>query len=558
MRGHRQRTLLTVRAGIVLAATLLLACAAIFAVAHLQADATRGRDAQLKLVQLRLDLAQIQQVPWGASPDEGDDPNDVRDELVGDEQAIMDTLAQLDRNPGLPERARIERPFKNTMKGLWEIFELVAKGRSDETDKASSYSAHQAAIVDEALAKAATRYRGHSVDLLREARIGSGAVILLLFCAFAFFYRRATRARRAAEALATENRELLTASQHEALTDALTGLGNRRALMQRLEAPRPNIGGEQLLLTLFDLDGFKQYNDTFGHPAGDSLLARLGARLASTMDGIGEGYRMGGDEFCIVASVTQGAADAIAALGAAALSEEGVGFAISCSYGTALMPADTTTPSEALLLADQRMYAQKHSGRVPPSRQSADVLVTLLAERSADLENDVGVVTGLAERTAVKLGLSTAETERIRLGAELHDVGKAAVPDAILNKPGKLDAEEWQFIRRHTVIGERIVRAAPSLAPAADLVRWHHERIDGSGYPDGLRGEDIPVGARIIAVCDAFSAMISERPYRPALSVEGALAELRASAGKQFDPAVVHALSSVIAEGASTTSGPVD
>ena len=102
------------RAGIVLVAALLLACGAIFAVAHLQADATRGRDAQLKLVQLRLDLDQIQQVPWGASPDEGDEPNDVRGELGGAEKAIMDTLAQLDGNPGLPERAQIERPFKNT------------------------------------------------------------------------------------------------------------------------------------------------------------------------------------------------------------------------------------------------------------------------------------------------------------------------------------------------------------------------------------------------------------------------------------------------------------
>ena len=122
------------RAGIVLAATLAVACAAIFAVSHLQSGATRGRDAQLKLVQLRLDLAQIQQVPWGASPDEGDDPDEVRGELGGDEKAIMDTLAEHDRNPGLPERGQIERPFKNTMKGLWRILELVAKGRSDQTD----------------------------------------------------------------------------------------------------------------------------------------------------------------------------------------------------------------------------------------------------------------------------------------------------------------------------------------------------------------------------------------------------------------------------------------
>src|SRR3954447_4291243 len=552
MPDRRPGTIITLRAGIVLVSMLALAVAAIVAVGRLQDDATGSRDAQLKLVELRLDLAQIQQVPWGASPDEGDDPADVRSELEGDQKQIEDALAQLSRDPGLPERAAIARPFQRTMDALWQIFALVSKGRGEETDKASMAAAHQAAIADQALAKAAKSYRGESVRSLEQSRYGSAAVILLLFLAFALVYRRATKARRIAEGLAAENRRLLAASRHEALTDQLTGLGNRRALLLDLESSRPGAEGEQVLLALFDLDGFKQYNDNFGPPAGDSLLSRLGARLEATMDGIGRAYRMGGDEFCILASVSEGGADAIAGLAASALAEDGVGFEVGCSYGVALIPADTTHAGEALRLADQRMYRQKDSRRISAGRQSPNVLVTLLAERGMESERDSIEVASLAELTASLLGLPGEEVERIRLAAELHDIGKTAVPEEILRKPGALDEEEWKFIRRHTLIGERIVRAAPALAPAADLVRWHRERLDGLGYPDGLRGEEIPLGARIIGACDALGAMLSERPHRPALSVEEALAELRAGAGTQFDRTVVAALIAVVTQGAES------
>jgi HD-GYP domain-containing protein (c-di-GMP phosphodiesterase class II) len=148
--------------------------------------------------------------------------------------------------------------------------------------------------------------------------------------------------------------------------------------------------------------------------------------------------------------------------------------------------------------------------------------------------------------TAEALGLPEHEVKRIALGAELHDVGKVAIPDTILNKAGPLDAEEWEFIRRHTEIGERIISAAPSLASAAELVRSSHERYDGNGYPDRLGGEDIPVGARIIAVCDAFDAMTSNRPYSDAITVTEALAELRRCSGTQFDPHVVAVFLEVI------------
>jgi diguanylate cyclase (GGDEF)-like protein len=530
---------------VVLVGVLVAVCAAIVAVERLQTSAAATRDAELQLIALRLDLAQIQDVPWGASPDEGDNAQDVRDELQGVREKIEGSLAQLADEPGLPEYEEIVVPFRRSRAALSKILELAAQDRLDAVGNAPSVAARQTAVADEALRKAARRYDADSRRAMSQARAGSAAVIVLLFAAFAWVFTRVARARRRAESFAAENRRLLIASREEALTDALTGLRNRRALMTDLEVARPRNSSEQVMLALFDLDGFKQYNDTFGHPAGDALLARLGERLEKTTAGIGTAYRMGGDEFCIVGSVN-GASDAIAGLAASALSESGEGFTIGCSYGVALMPADTRRSEHALLLADQRMYDQKASGRTSPGRQSADVLLQLLAERSSELGHHTSQVAALAERTAAHLTVDPDERRRIRLAAELHDVGKAAIPDAILNKPGPLDADEWRFIHRHTVIGERIVRAAPSLAHAADLVRWHHERFDGTGYPDAIGGGEIPLGARIIAVSDAFDAMISDRPYCAGVSVEKALGELRRCAGTQFDPDVVEAFTAVL------------
>ncbi len=150
-------------------------------------------------------------------------------------------------------------------------------------------------------------------------------------------------------------------------------------------------------------------------------------------------------------------------------------------------------------------------------------------------------VARLAMGVATRLKLEGEELDEVVRAAELHDVGKMAIPDEVLGKPGPLTKEEWAFVRQHTIIGERILSAAPALLPVAKLVRSSHERFDGSGYPDGLGGDAIPLGARIVAVCDAFHAMTSVRAYRPAIQVDDALAELRACAGSQFDPDVVTA-----------------
>jgi diguanylate cyclase (GGDEF)-like protein len=345
-------------------------------------------------------------------------------------------------------------------------------------------------------------------------------------------------------ALVGENERLLEATREEANTDALTDLPNRRALMRDLEAAVAN-PGRQWILGLYDLDGFKQYNDTFGHPTGDALLTRLAGRLQQAVEGHATAYRMGGDEFCVLGTIDRDGGGGVAGRAASALTEKGDAFTIGCSYGIANLPEEASSAAEALRVADQRMYDHKTS-RASASRQSADVLLKALAERSPGLPEHLSEVSLLARMTAEALGLSDHEVKRIEVAAELHDVGKVAIPDTILNKPGPLDEHEWEFMRHHTEIGERIISAAPSLARSAELVRASHERYDGRGYPDRLAADEIPVGARVIAVCDAFDAMTSERSYSNPISVADALAELQRCSGTQFDPHVVRVFLEVI------------
>jgi diguanylate cyclase (GGDEF)-like protein len=334
------------------------------------------------------------------------------------------------------------------------------------------------------------------------------------------------------------------------LTDALTGIPNRRKLRADLERGLKDASpANPLLLVLFDLNGFKAYNDTFGHPAGDALLIRLASALDTAMTDLdGGAYRLGGDEFCILASVPGDRAGAVVAAASQALTEQGGGFYITASYGAILLPEESQDVTEAMRLVDQRMYAQKTSGRRSPDRQSRDVLLRALQERSPELAERHAAVARLVDALADRVGLPAKERAQLRQAAELHDIGKLGIPEAILHKPGPLEPEEWAFVRRHTLIGERIIGAAPALAAAAKLVRSTHERFDGGGYPDGLQGEQIPLGARIIAVCDAFTAMTSPRRHAPQLTVPEAIAELRRGAGTQFDPAIVGTFSELVVD----------
>jgi diguanylate cyclase (GGDEF)-like protein len=342
-----------------------------------------------------------------------------------------------------------------------------------------------------------------------------------------------------------ENAQLLEASRHEAMTDALTGLANRRKLLADLEAEIEGArGGEPRLLVLFDLNGFKAYNDTFGHPAGDALLARLAAKLSAAVAPHGNAYRMGGDEFCVLLPAPQPELHRIAQ----ALWESGEGFDVTSAYGAAAIPEDASTVSTALSLADERLYAHKELLAEISRGTAHEPLLRTLAEREPELRAHVADVSSLAVRVGERLGLLPDELEELRLAAELHDVGKLAIPDVVLQKAGALDATEWGFIHSHTLIGQRILSSAPALKPVGAIVRSTHENWDGTGYPDGLAGEAIPLAARIIGVCDAYSAMTTDRPYRSARTPAEAIAELRRCADRQFDRTVVQLLCAVLAD----------
>jgi len=306
-----------------------------------------------------------------------------------------------------------------------------------------------------------------------------------------------------------ERKRLEAQLEHLAYHDPLTGLPNRRRLMEDLAA-----GSGRHLLVFFDLDGFKVYNDSFGHLEGDLLLRRLGRKLGDAVGDVGNAYRLGGDEFCIFGPIPADEGTELIAACRHALSEHGEGFAVQASWGAVILPDEAPDATSALVMADQRMYEDKGVGRVSAKQQTRDVILRVLAERHP----------------------------------ELHDIGKIAIPDGILNKPGPLDAEEWSFMRRHTLIGESMLSAAPALQHAAKIVRSSHERFDGGGYPDGLSGERIPLASRIVFVCDAFHAMTSSRPYGEPRTAPGALQELSNCAGTQFDPAVVKAFRAEIGE----------
>jgi diguanylate cyclase (GGDEF)-like protein/putative nucleotidyltransferase with HDIG domain len=357
-----------------------------------------------------------------------------------------------------------------------------------------------------------------------------------------------------------------------ALTDPLTGLGNHRHFHERLERELRHAHERHLPLTLclVDVDDFKRINDRFGHPAGDGVLSRLAARLRQT----GEAFRLGGDEFALLLP----GYDENAALTAAtsivdrisALEVDQLG-SVTVSAGVATSPAHATDRDELIRLADSALYWAKEYGKNRVRAYRPDVIELAELKRlasgpdraarfraAASLARAVDardVYTGshsqrvadLAARTARRLGMPEEEVELTRLAASLHDLGKLAIPEEILRKPGPLTDPERMVLERHPQIGFRMLESL-GVDPVADWVLHHHERWDGSGYPDGLPGERIPLGARIIFVADAYDAMTSERVYRRRVAPEQAIAELKRCAGSQFDPEIVNALADEVDE----------
>jgi diguanylate cyclase (GGDEF)-like protein/putative nucleotidyltransferase with HDIG domain len=356
-----------------------------------------------------------------------------------------------------------------------------------------------------------------------------------------------------------------------ALTDPLTGLGNHRHFQEQLERELRQSRERRLplALCLVDVDDFKRINDRFGHPAGDRVLAQVASRLRQG----GEAFRLGGDEFALLLP----GYDEHAALTAAssvverisALEVEHVG-SITVSAGVALSPQHADERDELLRLADSALYWAKEYGKNRVRAYRPDLIELAELKRlasgpdraarfraAASLARAVDardVYTGshsqrvaeLAARTARRLGLPDEEVELTRLAASLHDLGKLAIPEEILRKPSPLTEPERIVLERHPQIGFRMLESL-GVDPVAEWVLHHHERWDGSGYPDGLPGERIPLGARIIFVADAYDAMTSERVYRRRVIPAEAIAELQRCAGTQFDPHIVTAFAEELA-----------
>ena len=352
----------------------------------------------------------------------------------------------------------------------------------------------------------------------------------------------------------------------EARTDSLTKLGNRRAFQSELaaEIERRNRSGSAFSLMAIDLDGLKGINDTYGHQAGDAHLRSIAARLAATVATRGTVYRTGGDEFMVllpgsrnwdaieVAHRIQGATTSAAGIRA-------LSIGVTETRGTEHRQELVRQADLALYEAKREKLPvvpyqpglesveQAHWAVDPQKEALARALAHAVDRRDSGTGGHSEVVAELAIATAAELGVGGPRLERLRVAALLHDVGKIAIPDAILHKSERLDVREREEMRAHVVVGRDILVAA-GFADEATWLLHHHERWDGSGYPDRLRGERIPLESRIISVADAFEAMTGGRPYRAQLTAEQALAEIQERSGVQFDPACVRALAAVVRE----------
>jgi diguanylate cyclase (GGDEF)-like protein len=365
-----------------------------------------------------------------------------------------------------------------------------------------------------------------------------------------------------------------------ALTDPLTGLGNHRHFHERLQ--RELLSAEEqarpLTLCFVDIDDFKKINDRYGHPSGDRVLSQVATRLRQG----GEAYRLGGDEFALL-FVDHDEGMGLAAANSIVERIATVDFdhigTVTVSAGLATFPMQGHGRDELIRLADSALYWAKEHGKnrvrlYRPEVVELSELKRLAAgpdkaaryRAAASLAKAVDArdtytgshserVGELSAKVATRLGLGAEQVELTRLAGSLHDLGKLAIPEEILRKPGTLTDSERLVLERHPQIGFRMLDSL-GVDPVADLVLHHHERWDGTGYPDGLRGEQIPLGARIIFVTDAYDAMTSDRIYRPKRSTQAALVELERCAGTQFDPGIVAAFAEELGQSSSLEAAP--
>ena len=383
--------------------------------------------------------------------------------------------------------------------------------------------------------------------------------------------------------LAWYRRRIETLEQ-QAVVDDLTGLRNQRALWRelsrRVAACSPS---SPLAVVMLDFDLFKEVNEDYGHAVGDAVLRRGAAVLRAAAPSPRLAFRYGGEEFVLISGGGEDDARELAERVRAELAaQNGALPAVTASCGVAEVESPVE-PWVVLDRADSALREAKRAGRnrvvaagrpdpaVSPylvgelesetARRAALALaVATLQVRDRETADHSDDVLTLCEAIGRRLDFDERALQHLKAGAQLHDVGKVAVPLAILNKPGPLTEPEWSLIREHTVVGERILRSVPEMAEVATVVRHSHEHWDGSGYPDGLSGDQIPLASRVILCADAFHAIRCDRPYRRGRSARDALKELRMHAGTQFDPTVVEALADVATEAhdgrAAVTIGP--
>jgi diguanylate cyclase (GGDEF)-like protein len=363
--------------------------------------------------------------------------------------------------------------------------------------------------------------------------------------------------------------------QKLATTDPLTDLPNQRAMIAALdhELERGRRYGRTFAVLFVDLDQFKKVNDLYGHMAGDAVLKDVAEEMRQALRSADTLGRWGGEEFIVILPE----ADSAAALRAAERIREAVAARtfgegksrLTASIGAASYPDDGANRNSLINAADRAMYAAKNLGRnqgraandplAAPILTDGEVVLedaalahtieglsAMIAGRAHYTSGHISTVADLATRLALAMGVDSSEVTNVKLAARLHDIGKVAVPDAVLLKPSRLNDDEWMLMRRHPIVGADVVERIHGLGHLAPIIRSHHERWDGVGYPDGLAAEEIPLGARILAVADAYDAMTEGRVYQEAREPEWAMNELRRCAGSQFDPAVVEAMERVL------------
>lgn len=339
----------------------------------------------------------------------------------------------------------------------------------------------------------------------------------------------------------------LERQQRDAFRDRVTGLRNRRGLEADVDAVA-TVPGEAGVLVVLELDGLQAYNDRFGYATGDELLQKVAGQLVEAVASLaGVAYRVDGGRLAALVPAGDRPLGEIV-LAATGFLQNDDRDLTGRSYGEVAIPADAASARLALQIAGRRLAAHRRRQHRSARRQAHAVLMAALSERHPELRDELRVAAYRAISLARRLGVEREEIDDIALAAELLGTGMLAMPEVVLESELRLETSGPAAIRSHPLEGERIIAAAPGLAPVARIVRATSERFDGRGRPDGLAGEAIPLGARIIAVSVAFVSMTSPRSPRPGRSAGEAMAKLRAAAGSEFDPRVVEALAADLAE----------